>query len=75
MTAATGWHFDQLFPAELHAKMAAEYEQTAAKLAEEIDDTNCPIHRSRLERKQSQRLRNSIFHRRLADRLMSALGR
>ena len=75
MTAATQWPFDQLFPAELHAKVALEYEQVAAKLAEEIDSTNCPIRRSLLKCEQGQRLRNSIFHRRLADRLTSALGR
>ena len=64
-----------LFPAELHAKMAIDCELTAAKLAAEINSTSCPIRRARLEIKQAQRVRNSVFHRALAERATSTLGR
>ena len=64
-----------LFPAELHAKVALDCETTAAKLAEEIDSTSCPIRRARLENKQAQKIRNSIFHRALAERTSAASDR
>jgi hypothetical protein len=64
-----------LFPAELHAKVALDCEMTAAKLAEEIDSTSCPIRRARLENKHAQKIRNSIFHRALAERTSAASDR
>jgi hypothetical protein len=62
-------HWDEaLFPAELHARMAQDYELTAAELAAEIDGTNCPVRRARLENKQAQRMRNASYHRKVAQR-------
>ena len=63
-----------LFPAELHAKAAFDCEVTAAALAEEIARTTCPIRRARLESKQAQKIRNSLFHRSLAERSMPELA-
>ena len=60
-----------LFPPEVHEKMALDCEVIASELAKEIELTNCPIRRARLENKQAQRLRNSIFHRELAHRTVS----
>lgn len=62
-----------LFPAELHAKAALDCEMTAAALAEEIESTSCPVRRARLETKHAQKVRNSIFHRSLAERGVSEL--
>ncbi len=59
-----------LFPAELHARVAADCELTAAHLASEIEVTTCRIRRARLENKHAQKVRNSAFHRSLAERAM-----
>lgn len=63
-----------LFPAELHARVAADCEFTAAELAKEIEVTTCRIQRARLENKHAQKIRNSIFHRSLAERAMPELA-
>lgn len=57
-----------LFPAELHAKVAADCDNAAAELGTQIEETNCPVRRARLETKQAQRKRNASFHRNLARR-------
>lgn len=59
---------EALFPAEFHAKMAEDYEMTAAELAAEILGTNCPHRRARLEAKHAQRMRNAGYHRKLGRR-------
>jgi hypothetical protein len=67
-TMSTDSFDEALFPAELHARMADDYEITAAQLAAEIDGTNCPHRRARLESKHAQRTRNASYHRKLAQR-------
>jgi hypothetical protein len=59
---------ESLFPAEVHAKAAVDCELTAAELAREIAITTCRIRRARLENKHAQKIRNSAFHRALAER-------
>lgn len=59
---------ETLFPAELHAKIADDYEMTAAELAAEILGTDCRHRRARLESKHAQRMRNAGYHRKLARR-------
>jgi hypothetical protein len=63
-----------LFPAELHAKHALDCEMTAAELATEIENTSCAIRRARLENKHAQKVRNSLFHRSLAERAAPELA-
>jgi hypothetical protein len=63
-----------LFPPELHAKAALDCELTAAELAREIENTSCPIRRARLESKHAQKIRNSVFHRSLAERAVPDLA-
>ena len=63
-----------LFPAELHARHALDCEMTAAELAREIENTACPIRRARLENRHAQKIRNSNFHRALAERSMPELA-
>ena len=57
-----------LFPPELHARAASDCELTAAQLAREIEITTCRIRRAQLESKHAQKIRNSVFHRSLAER-------
>jgi hypothetical protein len=68
MAAMNHHSSESLFPAELHAKAALDCELTAAELAREIAITTCPIRRTRLENKHAQKIRNSAFHRALAER-------
>jgi len=68
MSLDHGSSWEGLFPAELHHRVATDCELTAAALADEIDGTHCRIRRARLEKQQAQRIRNSIFHRELAER-------
>ena len=63
-----------LFPPELHARVAADGELTAAELAREIAITTCPVRRARLESKRAQLIRNSNFHRSLAERATPKLA-
>lgn len=57
-----------IFPPEMHARMATEYEAQAAILAVEILKTRDPTLRATLAAREEQRIRNALFHRRLAER-------
>ena len=63
-----------LFPAELHVRHALDCEMTATELAREIENTTCPIRRAQLESKHAQNIRNSVFHRSLAERAAPELA-
>ena len=62
---------DTLFPAEMHARMAAEYEAQAAALAIELMNTRDGKARAVLAAREEQRTRNALFHRRLAEKAVA----
>ena len=53
----------------MHARMATGYEAQAAILAVEILKTRDPTLRATLAAREEQRIRNALFHRRLAEKL------
>ena len=55
-----------IFPPEMHARIAADYEVQAEKLAVEILNTRDATLRATLVAREEQRIRNALFHRRLA---------
>jgi hypothetical protein len=57
-----------IFPAEMHRRMAADYEAQAAVLAGAIRNTRDATLRATLVAREEQRIRNALFHRRLAEK-------